>query len=77
MLTRFSVLFHLTPLIINKQGKTWLSLYLLDGLTDIQKIFTIMSVVTGVGGRVTVITTLFHGGLILSRSHLCKSVVFQ
>lgn len=77
MLTRFSVLFHLTPLIINKQGKMCLSLYLLDGLTDIWKAFDIMSMVTGVGGGVTAVPTLFHGGLILSISHLCKSVIFQ
>lgn len=53
MLTRFSMLFHLTPSIINKQGKMWLSLSLLDGLADIWKIFDITSMVAGVGDGVT------------------------
>lgn len=47
MLTKFSMLFHLTSSIINKQGKIWQSLYLIGGLTDVWNIFDVMSMVTG------------------------------
>lgn len=77
MLTRFSMLFHLTLSIINKQGKMWLSLSLLDGLADTWKIFDIISVVSGMRDGSHQIPTLFHGVLIWSSSLLCKLVVFN
>lgn len=58
------MLFYLILLIINREGKMWLSFYLLVGLVDIWIVFDIMLTVVRMENGVILIFFLFYGGLI-------------
>lgn len=58
------MLFYLILLIINREGKMWLSFYLLVGLVDIWIVFDIMLMVVRMENGVILIFFLFYGGLI-------------